>query len=110
MPRAEPDIAPRLVFGQILRAICKLAKDAVSVRFVRREPVNFKVAGQTINGYFYYPKSEDHTAGVLLLSTAAGLTPHEHALAARLARTGYTTLVTGYTRRTTGRAVMNNEA
>jgi dienelactone hydrolase len=38
-----------------------------------------------------------------------GLTPHEHAIAARLAREGYTTLVLGYTKRTSGAAVIRNE-
>jgi len=46
---------------------------------------------------------------VLLLPTAMGLTPHEHALAARLARAGYTALVIAYTKKTTGRAVMQDE-
>ena len=110
MPTAEQESTPRLMLGQMVRAIFKMVKDAVSVRFAPREAVSFTVAGQTISGHFYYPHSKGRTPGVLLLSTASGLTPHEHAFAARLARAGYTTLVVGYTRRTTGRAVMNNEA
>lgn len=110
MPTVEQELTPRLMLGQMLRAIFKMAKDAVSARFAPREAVSFTVAGQAIRGYFYYPNSENKTPGILLLSTAAGLTPHEHAFAARVARAGYTTLVVGYTRRTTGRAVMNNEA
>ena len=110
MSTAEPDLTPRLMLGQILRAALKMAKDAVSVRFASRQAVSFTIAGQAISGYFYYAKSETRAPGVLLLSTAAGLTPHEHALAARLARVGFTTLVIRYTRRTSGRAVMKNEA
>lgn len=110
MPTSEQELTPRLMLAQMLRAIFKMAKDAVLVRFARRQAASFAVAGQTISGHFYFPASEGKTPGVLLLSTAAGPTPHEHAFAARVARAGYTTFVVGYTRRTTGRAVMNNEA
>ena len=110
MPAAEQETTPRLMLGQMLRAAFKMAKDAVSVRFAPREAVRFTVARQPISGHFYYPNSKGKVPGVLLLPTASGLTPHEHAFAARLARAGYMTLVVGYTRCTTGRAVMNHEA
>lgn len=100
--------ARRLV-GQWLRAAITIATDAASARLTRRHVTSFAVAGQSITGCFYYPRASGRTPGVLLLPTAMGLTPHEHALAARLARAGFTTLVIAYTKRTTGRAVINNE-
>src|SRR5215831_7838464 len=96
-------------FRQILRAALKISLDAVCVRFTRRKPITFTSAGQSIRGCFYYPQSNDNAAGILLLPTAFGLTPHEHAFAARLAREGYTTLVIAYSKRTTGAAVIENE-
>jgi dienelactone hydrolase len=94
---------------QILHAAIKICADAISVRFRRRKPIKFTSAGQSIRGCFYYPHSEGKAPGVLLLPTAFGLTPHEHAFAARLAREGYTTLVIAYSKRTTGVAVIENE-
>ena len=94
----------------MLRAALKIVTDAISVPFARRQATSFMVAGQSISGCFYYPRSNGETPGVLLLPTAMGLTPHEHAFAARLARAGYTTFVIAYSKRTTGRAVINNDA
>ena len=99
---------PNPTLRQILRAALKIAIDAISVRFVRRKVIRFMSAGQSIRGCFYYPRSNSETPGVLLLPTAFGLTPHEHAFAARLAREGYTTLVIAYTKRTTGAVVKND--
>ena len=110
MTADERNVTVGRMLGHGFRVIFKMAKDAVSARFQSREAVSFTVAGQAIRGHFYYPNSENKTPGILLLSTAVGLTPHDHAIAARLARAGYTTLVVGYMRRTTGRAVMNNVA
>jgi len=93
---------------QILRAVLKISADAISVRFRRRKPIRFLSAGQRIRGCFYYPGSSDKAPGVLLLPTATGLTPHEHAFAARLARQGYTTLVIAYSKRTTGAVIEND--
>ena len=76
-----------------------------------KKAVSYAVAGQDINGTIYYPKSKTAAPCVLLLPTAMGLTPHEHVIAARLAREGYTTLALGYLgqiKRTTG-AVLKNE-
>src|SRR5438445_13365214 len=97
------DLNPTL--RQILRAAFKIAIDTLSVRFSRRKAITFMSAGQSIRGCF---RSNSKTTGVLLLPTAFGLTPHEHAFAARLAREGYTTLVIAYTRRTTGAVVKND--
>ena len=72
-----------------------------------KKAISYQVAGQTISGTIYYPKSNEPAPAVLLLPTAMGLTPHEHAMAARLAREGFTTLALGYTRRTTGALVKN---
>jgi len=94
---------------QIIHAAIKICADAVSIRFKRRRPINFISAGQSIQGCFYYPHSDGKAPGVLLLPTAVGLTPHEHAFAARLAREGYTTLVIAYSKRTTGASVIDNE-
>ena len=106
MPTDMQNLTPR----RMLRAALKIAIDAISVPFARRRASSFTVAGQSISGCFYYPRSDGKTPGVLLLPTATGLTPHEHAFAARLARAGYTTLVIAYSKRTTGRAVINNDA
>ena len=97
------------MIGRWLRGAITNAIEAVSTLFTRRHATSFEVAGQKISACFYYPRAAGGTPGVLLLPTATGLTPHEHALAARLARAGFTTLVIGYTKRTTGRAVINNE-
>jgi len=111
MPTDEQSPTPRQVrraaLKQLLRAALKVAIDTVSVRFARRQAVSFTGAGQSIRGWFYHPRSDDKTPGVLLLPTAMGLTPHDHAFAARLARAGFTTLVIAYSKRTTG-AVIND--
>ena len=70
---------------RMLRAALKIAIDAISVPFARRQPTSFVIAGQSISGCVYYPRSNGKAPGVLLLPTAMGLTPHEHAFAARLA-------------------------
>lgn len=105
---AQNSTALRII-GRWLRGAITIATDVVSALFTRRHVTSFAVAGQKISACFYYPRADGGTPGVLLLSTATGLTPHEHALAARLARAGFTTLVIAYTKRTTGRAVINNE-
>ncbi len=102
-----PPNDPGPTLRQLLRAVFKIAGDAISVRFARREPIRFKSAGESIRGCFYYPRSDSKAPGILLLPTAFGLTPHEHAFAARLAREGYTTLVIAYSKRTTGQVVKN---
>src|SRR5262249_62286179 len=91
----------------LFRGALKLVVDAISVRFARRQVISFTGAGQRIRGWFYYPRQSGEAPGVLLLPTAMGLTPHEHAFAARLAREGYTALVIAYTNRTTGGAVFD---
>ena len=105
-----PTDEPKLMIRHTFRAALKMVINAISVPFARREAASFTVAGQSVSGCFYYPHSKGKNPGVLLLPTATGLTPHEHAFAARLAREGYTTLVIAYTKRTTGRAVMSNDA
>jgi len=97
------------ILMSLLRGALKQVVDAISVRFARRQAISFTGAGQRIRGWFYYPRQNGKAPGVLLLPTAMGLTPHEHAFAARLAREGYTALVIAYTNRTTGSAVMNND-
>jgi len=86
--------------------------DTIRMALARnKKAVNYAVAGQNINGTIYYPKSDDPAPCILVLPTAMGLTPHEHVIAARLAREGYTTLALGYLgqiKRTTG-AVLKNE-
>jgi dienelactone hydrolase len=112
MPTDEQNPTPRqarrAALKQLLRAGLKVGIDAVSVRFARRQAVSFTGAGQSIAGCFYYPRSDGKAPGVLLLPTAMGLTPHEHAMAHRLARAGFTTLVIAYSKRTTG-AVVNDD-
>ena len=93
-----------------LRAAVTIIGDAISIKFARnRKPAGFSVGSQKISGCFYYPRTETRSPGMLILPTAMGITPHEHAYAARLARAGYTTLVIAYTRKTTGKAVMKND-
>jgi dienelactone hydrolase len=112
MPTDELKLTPRQVrraaLKQLLRAALKVAIDALSVRFARRQAVSFTGAGQSIRGWFYHPRSDGKGPGLLLLPTAMGLTPHDHAFAARLARAGFTTLVIAYSERTTG-AVINDD-
>ena len=86
----------------MLRAGLKLALDAVAMRFWKRRPVQFTTAGEEIHGAIYYPPRCLKAPGVLLLPTAFGLTPHEHSLAHRLAKSGFTTFVVEYYQRTTG--------
>ena len=112
MPTDEQNPRPRQMrrgaLKQLLRAALKIVIDAVTVRFARRQAVSFTGVGRSISGCFYYPRSDGKTPGVLLLPTAMGLTPHEHAMASRLARAGFTTLVIAYSKRTTG-AVLNDD-
>ena len=113
MPTEEQRLTPRQVrraaLKQSLRAALKVAIDAVSVRFAGRQAVSFTGAGQRIRGWFYYPRPDGKAPGLLLLPTAMGLTPHDHAFAARLARAGFTTLVIAYSGRTTG-SVINDDS
>jgi len=112
MPTDGQKLTPRQVrraaLKQLLGAALKFAMDAVSVRFARRQAVSLPGAGQSIRGWFYHPRSNGRAPGVLLLPTAMGLTSHDHAFAARLARAGFTTLVIAYSERTTG-AVINDD-
>ena len=95
---------------QTLRAAVTLFGEAISIRFAaHRERTNFTVSGQSIPAWFYYHQQKSRLPGVLVLSTASGLTAHEHAFAVRLAREGYIALVIAYTRRTTGAAVMSHD-
>ncbi len=84
--------------------------DTVRMTFVRnKKAITLASAGQNISGTIYYPKSYAPAPCVLVLPTAMGLTPHEHVIAARLAREGYTTLALGYTKRTTGAVVKDEQ-
>src|SRR5262249_46804244 len=103
-----PTDVPNPIFRQILRAALGMAADALSMLFTRKKAIRFTSAGQSIRGFFYSAGVNSKMPGVLLLPTARGLTPHEHALAARLAREGFTTLVIAYSKRTTG-AVVRDE-
>lgn len=98
--------------GLILRPVVTMVGDTIRMALARnKKAVSYAVAGQNISGTIYYPKSNDPAPCILVLPTAMGLTPHEHVIAARLAREGYTTLALGYLghlKRTTG-VVLKNE-
>jgi dienelactone hydrolase len=87
--------------------------DTIRMTFARnKEVIRYEVAGQQISGTIYYHRSGAPAPAVLLLPTSMGLTPHEHVMAARLAREGFTTLALGYlgnTRRTTGAVVRDEQ-
>jgi dienelactone hydrolase len=104
MPKGEPNPT----FRQILRAALKIARESLALPFHRRKSIKFMSGGQRIHACFYYARSNTTKHGILLLPTAFGLTPHEHAFAARLAREGYTTLVVGYSKRTTGAVIKDD--
>lgn len=93
---------------QMLRGSLELLLETLALPFRRKRVIRYRSAGQSIRGAIYYSESTP-AAGVLLLPTALGLTPHEHAMAARLASAGFTTLVIGYSGRTTG-AILRDEA
>jgi len=106
MPKGEVYSFLRPIF----RAVLTMIGDTIRMTFARKKKViSYASAGQHISGTIYYPKSDSPAPSVLLLPTAMGLTPHEHAIAARLAREGYITLALAYTKRTTGAAVVKNE-
>src|SRR5262245_13517061 len=107
MAAAEWSPTPR----QMLRAALKILACAVALPFLRKRTraTTYTIAGQNISGKIYYSKSNSPAPAVLLLPTAMGLTPHEHTMACRLAREGYTVLALAYTKRTTGAVVKNPE-
>ena len=76
--------------------------------FTPKTAVQYTSAGQQTQGAIYYPDGEARAPAVLLLPTAMGLTYHEHAMAARLAREGYVAMVIAYQKRTTA-AVINDD-
>lgn len=96
------------LFRQIYRAALTIAFDALRLLFVRKQPLRFISAGQNIRGTIYYCKDNRKAPGVLLLHTALGLTFHEHAMASQLAREGFTALVIGYSKRTSGLAIRDD--
>jgi dienelactone hydrolase len=87
--------------------------DTIRLIFTRnKKDIRYEVAGQQISGTIYYPRSDTAAPAVLILPTTMGLTPHEHVMASRLAREGFTTLALGYlghARRTTGAVVKNEQ-
>jgi dienelactone hydrolase len=94
---------------QRLRAASVLVRDkAVMTAFACKRAIQYTSAGQQICGAIYYPDHETRAAAVLMLHTALGLTPHEHAMAARLAQEGYLTLVISYSKRTTGAVIRDD--
>src|SRR5690242_14132235 len=87
----------------IIRPVLTMIGDTIRMTFARdKKVIRYEVAGQQISGTIYYHRSNTPAPAVLLLPPAMGLTPHEHVMASRLAREGFTTLAFGYTRRTTG--------
>jgi dienelactone hydrolase len=76
--------------------------DAIRTSFAKKKKIRFTSAGQNIRGAVYYPEGGLRAPGVLLLHTASGLTSHEHAIASRLAREGFTSMVVAYSKRTSG--------
>lgn len=94
----------------IFRPVLTMVADSIKITFVRnKKRVSYEVAGQNISGTIYYPKSNKIAAAILILPTAMGLTPHEHVMAARLAREGFTTLALAYTKRTTGALIKDEQ-
>src|SRR5215831_1054868 len=97
----------------ILRPVLTMIGDTIRLTFARNKRViRYDVAGQQISGAIYYHRSDTPAPAVLLLPTAMGLTTHEHVMAARLAREGFTTLALGYlgvARRTTGAVVKDEQ-
>ena len=93
---------------QLLRAALKIIVDAATMPFWRRKTFRYTSADPNLRASIYYAKSGGLTPAVLLLPTAMGLTPHEHAMASRLAREGYTTLVIAYSKRTTGAVIKDD--
>ena len=94
----------------IVRPVVTMVGDTIRMTFARNKKViGYEVTGQNISGTIYYPKSKHPAPATLLLPTAMGLTPHEHAIAVRLAREGYTVLALGYTKRTTGAVVKDEQ-
>jgi len=97
----------------MLRPVLTMIGDTIRMTFARNKKViRYEVAGQQISGTIYYHRSDTPAPGVLLLPTAMGLTAHEHVIAARLAREGFTTLALGYLgsmRRTTGAVVRDEQ-
>src|SRR5262245_26962520 len=99
----------RPTLRQMLRAATTMLIESIAMWFSRRTSIRYNSAGREINGSFYHAASGGKAPAVLLLHTAFGLTPHEHAMASRLAREGFTTLVISYSKRTTG-AVIRDDA
>jgi dienelactone hydrolase len=94
----------------IIRPVLTMMGDTIRMTFARNKKViRYEVAAEEISGTIYYHRSDVPAPAVLLLPTSMGLTPHEHVMAARLAREGFTTLALGYTRRTTGAVVKDEQ-
>ena len=97
----------------ILRPVVTMVGDNIRMTLARnKRAITYDVAGQNISGTIYYSKSGSPAPCVLVLPTAMGLTPHEHVIAIRLAREGYTTLALSYLgnqKRTTGAVVKNEQ-
>jgi carboxymethylenebutenolidase len=94
---------------QTIRGTLELALDTVAMPFSRKRAIQYTSAGQKIHGAIYHPNGDSRVPAVLLLPTAFGFTPHEHGMASRLAREGFSTLVIAYSKRTTGAVVRDNE-
>jgi carboxymethylenebutenolidase len=94
---------------QLLAAAWTLAHESIAITFTCKKNIEYQSVGLTIRGSIYSPPGAGPAPAVLVLHTAAGLTAHEHAIAARLARLGYTALVVAYSPRTTG-AILKDEA
>jgi dienelactone hydrolase len=106
-PLSEGAWRPNL--RQLVSAALTMLRDNREMKRAGGKPVQYTSNGQSIQGTIYYPVEENAAPGVVLLHTASGLTPHEHAMAARLAREGCTVLVIAYSKRTTG-AVIRDDA
>ena len=84
--------------------------DTIRMTFAgNKKVIRYEAAAQEISGTIYFHRSDVPAPAVLLLPTSMGLTPHEHVMAARLAREGFTTLALGYARRTTGAVVKDEQ-
>lgn len=98
----------RPTIRQLVRGGLGLVRDALAVSFHRKRAIRHPCADGVLRGTFYDADARP-APGVLLLPTSLGTTPHDHAIAARLAGVGFTTLVVDYTGRTTG-AVLKDES
>ncbi len=109
MEDPKPTWKRQPTWADLLRALGTLALDALAALRAPKEPFTCLCAGRTTRGTLYRPDAGGAAPAVLVLHTASGVTPHEHAIAARLARRGFAALVVAYSKRTTG-AVLNDDA